>query len=188
MQKAQKLLQGADAELRKLIVDAAGAGAYDELARLTDMARQLDALVASGDEAGSTAEPGVPTMAASSPRKPIRKYPAFFRREDELIRVGWSKKTRREYRQAMPHRAAEAVVAALVKSGSEKKAITVESLQPVKDVDGSDVPIYEIYNTVAWLRSEGLVRKRGRKGYSLQAPAKFREHASKAWSILKEYT
>ena len=187
LQRALKLLRGADAELRELMVEAAGAGEYRELARLTEIAQQLGALAGSNDEAGSAAGPGVPAITVTAPRKPIKKYPAFFRRDDELIRVGWSKKTRREYRQAMPHKAVEAVVAALAKCGSEKKPRAVESLRPVKDADGNEVPIYEIYNTVAWLKAEGLIRKRGRKGYVVLSVDRLEATIGKTWERLQHY-
>lgn len=173
-----------------MISDAAAAGAYGELVGLTEIAKQLAMLAGVNSAESDAAEQaagrheGVPKI----PQRSARKYPAFLRRGDDLVRVGWSKKARREYRQFVNRKSVDAVVKSLVKAASKGKPFTVESLQPVRNTEGDEVPVYEIYNTLAWMRQLGLARKRGRRDYSLPNPEKLERAALSKWDSLQELT
>lgn len=180
-------MRATEERLKTLLADAAAAGDYSELAVLNQVAQELSSLAASVSESIPDSQSGLrPTPGALAARRIPRKYPLFFRRDDQLVRVGWSKKARREYRQAVSWKSVEAVVAAIARAGEGKKPFAVESLQPVMDTEGNEVPIYEIYNVVAWLRAEGLLHKRGRKGYSATAPALLTSQAADRWTSLRE--
>src|SRR4051812_16484423 len=113
--EALRLLDGCEQSLRRLVAEAAAEGDYASVLRITDWARALAALgaearsgqpvaAASGNGARAGADGAGSARATASPtavRRPGRSrgedYPKFFRRGDELVKVGWSKKERKEY-------------------------------------------------------------------------------------------
>ena len=104
-----------------------------------------------------------------SPRKSIvSAYPKFFRRGDELIKVGWSKREKKEYQHKAPHKSLLLLVTAVMKAGTSGKLFTADNLMPlINPDDGSEVPDYQIYLCLSWLRHQGLVKQHGRQGYSI---------------------
>jgi hypothetical protein len=98
-----------------------------------------------------------------------KKYPRFERDDDaRLIKVGWSKKAREEYEHRTPREAVAAFVSYLVSKVKVGSTFVVEDLAPVPDSTGGEIPAYQVYMTLAWLRDLGLVQKKGRDGYVLR--------------------
>lgn len=98
-----------------------------------------------------------------------RDYPCFYRGRDGLIKIGWSKKRKVEYCHKAPWEAVQAVVKAIQEKASSGEPFTLEELTPIRTTDGSEVPSYQTYLVLAWLRKENLIRQHGRQGYSLAA-------------------
>ena len=48
------------------------------------------------------------------------------------------------------------------------KTFVMEDLLPVHDNAGEEIPSYQIYLALAWLRHTGAVEKKGRDGYVLR--------------------
>jgi hypothetical protein len=99
--------------------------------------------------------------------KQLNQYPRFERDGDRLIKIGWSKKAREQYE----HRAPRDAVVAFVQSLSNVKlgaTFAIESLLPIADVSGEELPSYQVYLVLAWLRSVGLIEKKGRDGYVMR--------------------
>ncbi|GAH04275.1 unnamed protein product, partial [marine sediment metagenome] len=93
--------------------------------------------------------------------------PKFIRDEfnDRLIKIGWSKKNRNEYEHRVPFAAAMNVARYLVESIDPDKLFQVDEILPIADSEGHEIPSYQVYVTLAWLISTGLVEKKGRDGY-----------------------
>src|SRR5438132_2134720 len=138
------LLEECEQGLRKLVAEAAGEGDYPSVVRIADLAKAVSALTAEGRSAlapsaapssGIARATSVPEIgnvnhtasvdaASSGGRKPRRSadaYPKFFRRGDELVKVGWSKKDRKEYNHRAPRGAVNAVAAAIRQIGARGK-------------------------------------------------------------------
>jgi len=188
-----------------LIEDALRAGDYGEVSALADLANQLAAIARrlpsdSVQEHAPTLVPAEPephrsrlnsdaaqVSDASVPGKvPGRQaarrteYPRFERDGERLTKLGWSKKDRRVYE----HRATKEVVAAVSKQLSERTTdgqFRMEDVVPFLSSDGSEIPSYQSYLTLAWLRHMGVVEKRGNDGYALLERSLDDERFEECW-------
>jgi hypothetical protein len=145
--------------------------------------RVFQAGVAGGDDAGNkvvssaTAAPATEAVAGDSRPapystrrgnvKPEHRYPLFYRSRSGLVKIGWSKKKKAEYRQTAPWEAVQAVVRAIEQRGGSGEKFDFGELLPVRAENGNEVPKYQAYVVLAWLRHEHLVTQHGRQGYSL---------------------
>jgi hypothetical protein len=113
-------------------------------------------------------------------------YPRFFRGDrDELVKIGWSKKQKAEYRHKAPKEVVLAVARALQARGSTGEQFTFEELLPLRDSQSkSDVPSYQAYLTLAWLRKQKLVVQHGRQGYSLPLNINLMDAIEERWKLL----
>jgi hypothetical protein len=195
--RALEIVRDAEQRLRELVVEAAAKGDYASVIWLTDLAKTLgrlsnsqgcgspSPLAKSPEElAGTESEParlrGRTTPALrrdSSPgprkRKPKGAYPRFYRRDDSLIKIAWSKRERNEYQHKGPWRVVELLAAAIAEKGANGRLFTAEDILPLGDrSDGSEVPSYQAYLALAWMRSEGLVVQHGRRGYTVPRAGK----------------
>ncbi len=60
------------------------------------------------------------------------------------------------------------VANALERAGQGGGRITMDAVLPINDPeDGMEVPTYQIYVVVAWLRAEELIVQHGRQGYTV---------------------
>jgi hypothetical protein len=115
-----------------------------------------------------------------SPPAPLRhrgrsrknEYPKFLREGQSLVKIGWSKSDKKPYEHRAPKRVLDVLVAALLELGQGGRRFTTDELLPLRD-GKDDIPSYQAYLTLAWLRAEHLVRQHGRQGYSLPAGIDF---------------
>jgi len=175
--KAKTVIAEAQKALRSLMEEAIRQQNYGEVAEIAILAEGLSRVLLGEnggihDPSGAPAPPTVPPV-RQMPKRTNRpknkpKYPFFERDGDKLVKVGWSKKHRDEYE----HRASrEAVIAVARHIASQVKVgqvFEVESMLAVQDSAGSDIPAYQVYLILAWLRSAGAVEKKGRDGQILR--------------------
>lgn len=171
VQTAKGVLADAEKSLRELMQQELKAHRYSELAELAGLANSLAKL------AGDTGNGAAPKPAAkASPRpvarpatknkaKPKNAYPRFERDGEKLIKIGWSKKAREEYEHRAPRLAVLAFAEHIGRVTFKGKKFLVEDLLPVCDAIGEEIPSYQVYLTLAWLRQIGVVEKNGRDGY-----------------------
>jgi len=125
------------------------------------------------------------------PKKPHRsrtaqsEYPKFVREGDSLVKIGWSRRDRKPYEHKAQRSVLRSLVQALVRVGSGGERFTVEALLPLKDTSaGSEIPDYQMYLTLAWLRSIGLIVQHGRQGYSLPEEMDLSRESELHWGKL----
>lgn len=178
-EEANKIVVSAEASLRSIAEQALLDREYGDVAHiasLADILRGVSERAESGN--GMTPLPTVnaPLRAKStrnrnkhrlkSLMRPPRGYPRFERDGDRLVKVGWSKKARGEYE----HRAPRAAVLAFADQVGSKTAkgemFAIEELLPVRSDAGEQLPSYQVYLALAWLRQAGAIVKRGRDGYT----------------------
>ncbi|MCR9096304.1 MAG: hypothetical protein NXI30_18920 [bacterium] len=184
VQTARGIVADAEKALRDLIQQQIDEHRYTELPELARLADGVARLLR-GDAPAVQSEPRVAVERAPGAAQPAKRtatkrhsakaakkadYPKFTRDGDRLIKIGWSKKAREEYEHRTPRDAARAFWRHLATSTTSGKLFTIEELLPVPDASGGDVPGYQVYMTLAWLRKAGLIEKRGREGYLVTAP------------------
>lgn len=200
IQEGRKLLRDAQAELRELIQKALGEQHYLAVKVLADFADGVAKLLQANGVAAAVAEspsrdtrPGDAGAAAVSDvrsawqersRTTKTKYPRFDRDNDRLVKVGWSKKSKKEYEHRVPKEAVISFVRHLGQSVSAGKLFDVEGLLPVLDASGNEVPAYQVYVTIAWLRDVGVLDKKGRDGYLLRDESVLNGSIDPLWSSL----
>ncbi len=194
--RCRKALLGAENATRKLVAEAAEAGDYDAVSRLTVIARHLADLAAQA-QGGEPAIPAdtsswkVSTPAAKGLKQKKRKkrkksgYPKFVRQGDELVKIGWSKKQKSEYRHKALKRVVFLVADALARATANSRMVTSEGFFPLEDPgDAADVPTYQAYVALAWLVHEGLAEKHGRQGYTCLDSGALVSNAEERWGSL----
>jgi hypothetical protein len=182
--RASITIRRAEQDIRGLIAEAATSGEYDLVSKLSGIARHLSDLA---EEAAIGAQRGVEVpvvpitkvepraVGKSAPpaaRRTTRKdgYPRFEKSRDALVKVGWSKKERSEYIHKAPKPALDAVVQRIAELGRGGRTFTADNLPPVRISGGIDeVPSYQTYVCLAWLREVGVIEQHGREGYTVAA-------------------
>ncbi len=186
--KAVKVLTEAESELRELLKHAAAEGSYGDVTRVARAAEALAAVIADTtrhsharqetvtcdscspssqiNEASAVNNRGNQSFGEGEPRRRrTRAYPRFERDGDRLVKVGWSKKDRREYEHRASKEAVFSVAFAVAKCGENGSLFSMDDVLPVQGADESEVPSYQAYLALAWLRDIKVVVKKGKDGY-----------------------
>ena len=117
-----------------------------------------------------------------------RDYPRFERDGDKLVKLGWSKKQKSQYEHRAPHAAVLAFGRHVANHFGEGEVFAMESLLPVPDESGEEVPGYQAYLTLAWLKHVGAVEKKGRDGYVLRDGSLADGGLDRLWDALEVRT
>lgn len=192
-----RLLENCEQGLQKLVAEAVGAGDYPGVQRGTEFARAISGLAAEARTLDAPPRSAAPTNpAATTPgaagrksRPPADEYPKFFRRGEELVKIGWSRKEKAEYNHRAPRAAADATAMAVQRAGAKGKLFIGGDLFPVKDfATGSEIPDYQGYVALAWMAQLGIVKQHGRRsGYTLAPGEQVEELVGAAWAALPEW-
>ena len=214
IEEAAAICSNAEKALRQLMQTAITSGEYRHLPALARMAEQISQLAVRASLTVEQSPLAMETESLPSRGRQIRKclksgahisaqrrsnlpkpsvrsakigYPKFRRDGDEIVKIGWSKKSRTEYEHRAQKRVVDAVIKAVDSVGQKNKVFTVESLLPIKDAaDGTEIPAYQVYLALAWFRTEGLVNQQGREGYSLLVTANIEKTVEDRWTALPD--
>lgn len=181
IQEARGVLATAEGSLRQLMEQAMREQRYSDVAEVAGLAEGLARLLQAPGRSIQV-EPQAPVASreladADSQvleRRPAGKgrkseYPKFIREGDKLVKIGWSKKNKSSYEHKAPRAAVNAFARHLAGNVVEGKVFVVEDLFPIPDIaNGGDLPSYQAYVTLAWLRHAGVIEKKGRNGYVLR--------------------
>jgi hypothetical protein len=204
--RALEVVRKAESTLREIASEAATEGNYAAIIKLAAWGQQLSRLLTSmlAEEAevvprsmGTERVPadhepigtGVGGARIEEQRPKARRrnsdYPRFFRRSDQLVKVGWSKREKAEYQHKAPRQAVEAVVEALQLPRVDQDPLSIPGLLPLKTSAGEEIPPYQVYLCLAWFRKLGLIRQHGREGYTVGQPATLLKDVAAAWDALE---
>ncbi len=112
-----------------------------------------------------------------------KDYPKFAREKHVLIKVGWSKKGRKEYEHRAPKHLLDLLTSSIQHLAVNDARFTVEQLLPLIDLeDETETPSYQTYLCIAWLREHNLLEQHGRQGYSVPHGADLGSRVEKAWN------
>lgn len=187
-----------EARLRALVAEAAASGDYDATELLTGIARALKGLIeslpCSETSTGIAAAPSKPngspaaheeTSGSGQKRRVTTAYPRFVRAGDNLVKIAWSKRSKAEYEHKAPQAVLTVLARTLHRLGADGKRVTMAELLPLKHpANGSEIPDYQAYLCLAWLRSSKLLRQHGRQGYSIPRGTALPTLVPKHWDEL----
>lgn len=195
LERAESALRRCEVEVQGLLVRAAGSGLYDEINRMTEIARSLDDMATAAQSAqrleagsdGSLLRPATDPVGNALPKRPRAKdYPKFSRDGQQLVKIGWSKKYREEYIHRANFEQARSIVEYLVVAGNGRP-VSVDNILAVRESDGAEIPGYQVYLVLAWLRKEGVVDRVGRQGYLVKDSGNLKAIVSDLRSALPEF-
>lgn len=183
LKDVQKILGDAEGSLRELIERALAAGQYADVATIARTADTIAQLRRGNDgespsssqthhaDASQDSRPtgGSPRVARKSRerRQQGTDFPRFERDGEKLVKIGWSKRDERVYEHRAPRDVVFLVSTAISRKVEPKALFTMDRILPVNDAAGAEVPSYQAYLALAWLRSLGLVQRKGKEGYAL---------------------
>ena len=168
--QAVKILSDAEQSLAQLAARASTDRDYDLAGALLATAQQL-AKSAERFAVSSPSSHTVPTTTPSADDEDKQsKFPRFERQSDWLVKIANSRKAGAQYEHKCPLPIVRAVASAAVKAGSSGRQFSIDKLAPITDPStGNEVPTYQIYLSLVFFRSLGLIQKHGRARYSLIA-------------------
>lgn len=202
--RATTIVDDAELRLKELLAEAARSGDYPALVRIAAWARTINDLRNTAHNVGAAAvrsdhpatkiTPQARTRGTedrksrSAPRNRESEYPRFFRRKDELIRLAWSKREKKEYQHKSSYTVLRALAGAMTERGAGGRVFATDELLPLRSVvDGSDVPNYQAYVGIALLKQAGLIDQHGRKGYSIPRFEEFETAVENVWKQLPSH-
>jgi hypothetical protein len=98
------------------------------------------------------------------------------------VKIGWSKRDERVYEHRAPREVVFLVSTAISTKVKPKAVFTMDQILPVNDEAGAEVPSYQAYLALAWLRSLGLVQRKGKEGYALANGALDNSKLQRLWN------
>lgn len=200
--KTQQLLESAEAKLAEFASAASAARDYDSAGRIIAAAQAIKRLeeqfrppsfAENVEHNGKKATVSSlrlgrdPNHSADNRRKGRRlgEYPRFFRDGNRLVKVAWSKTDKREYEHRCPKDVVSSLVSSVLSVGAKGDRFAMDRLLPITDpTDGSELPTYQAYVALAWLRSVGLLEQHGRQGYSIRKGISLASKVEDAWNQL----
>jgi hypothetical protein len=210
LSRALELIQQTEVELRQLLLNAAQQGDYETARMLAEWASQLQQLH-KGSVGGAPRDgelvysqmqtntehnafartirdhegKSIRTFSAKKTKVEKRKYPKFLRDGEELVKIGWSKREKKAYRHKAPKRVVLLVAQALQRFGQNGKRFMMDQILPIHDSESAaDVPSYQAYLSLAWLRQEKMIIQHGRQGYSLRPDINLTDAVEECWKHL----
>lgn len=203
-EESLRVLREAEASLRQLIERCLREQRYRDVAEVARLAEGVARLI------GQPADESVPkslqkrrsigpspspkenamllsTQASEAKPKKGNEYPRFERDGDRLVKVGWSKKNQEAYEHRAPQEAVIGFVRHLESRVKPGEVFVMDELFPIPDIaTGDEVPAYQAYLTLAWLRLTGAVEKKGRDGYVLRMDSLSDGGLDQLWNRLPE--
>lgn len=196
--RASSVLSETEGKLRQLAAEAASSGDYAAIIKVAAWAKAVGDLIRSASPESRQNPTGTPRKlgrgakkSGAASRSPApsetKAYPRFYRRGDQLIRVAWSKRDKKEYLHKSPRSAISALVSALMKVGREGRVFSTDELLPLTSADdGAEIPNYQAYVCIAWLKHTALIEQHGRQGYSIPQLALLEGSVESVWQTLPQ--
>lgn len=192
IQEARKILIEAEASLRQLMEKALKQQRYADVREIASIAQalarvndgQMVTAVSSSEGVGDAR-----SRRSLSPRQSSKSkgdYPRFAKDGDKLVKIGWSKRNGRSYEHRAPVSIVKDIVRQLAGRVKHGEVFVVENLIPVVDsASGAEIPAYQVYMTLAWLREVGSIEKKGRDGYVLNGAGLAGDEFEALWAEVK---
>lgn len=187
-------LAACEKQMRTAISEAAAAAEPERLNQLVRWLGEIQRIAReAAEQEGTTPTPGIKgtpvTPGAYAGAKVSRSskkaaaYPKFFRDDESLVKVGWSKSEGAEYEHKCSRRVLDTLATECAKIAGPGKRFVMDKLLPLRDpASGTELPGYQAYVALAFLKYSGLVQQHGRSGYSIPKPKTLVADAAAAWN------
>lgn len=202
LKQATELLRETEAKLRELVSTAATSGDYSSVVQIAAWARTLAELMKTTGPANDKQTAVLRTMppaaiGEATIEKVIKQvsspawrkaYPKFFRQQNELVRVAWSRREKKEYRHKAPRGVLKALAESMAEKGAKGRVFSSDQLLPIQDgTDQGEIPNYQAYVGISLLKQTGLIDQHGRSGYSIaRRLTDFKGAVEALWNKLPE--
>jgi len=189
-EKVIEILTKTESELQEAIVEAAQAGDY----RSVDMARNAAVNIKNLrmqilNPASKVEQKSIKSTSHVKRKLVLRKrtktdYPKFKVIKDTLIRIGWSKKQRREYTHKAPRLVFERTNKAMVllAQGGAGPFLAEQIIEQANNNESETIPSYQVYLVIGFLRMTECIKQVGRDGYII--PQDIVNKAEEKWEEL----
>jgi hypothetical protein len=168
-----EILTRTENDLQKVIVEAAQTGDY----RSVDIARDAAVNIQSLRKRISNPSSILELKAGNSMLREGRKvssrkvaksgYPRFQVSNNTLIRVGWSKKQRREYIHKVPRIVVDRTVKSMAELAQSAGGpiMSEQIIEHINNSESETIPSYQVYVVIGLLRKTNCIKQSGREGY-----------------------
>ncbi|MHC4126403.1 MAG: hypothetical protein ACYSRR_08140, partial [Planctomycetota bacterium] len=98
-----------------------------------------------------------------------KQYPKFELRKDSLVKIGWSKKQRREYTHKVPATVFNHVVKTMIDmaKGAAGPFMAEDIIEKLNSQLSEIIPSYQVYIVIGLLKQSNCVKQIGREGYHI---------------------
>lgn len=193
-----RALQRCVEELTTATEAALATGDFDSVIRVTEVLKRVSGLLDSWCPPGAecaapplSSELGDVATTSRPESRPVPKcrsrgkqqpYPRFRRDGSYLVKTGWSKKSREEYEHRAPVDAVFTIASRLDDMTASGGAVAADDVAGALSQDGAtEVPSYQLYLVLAWMRAEQLLNRIGRTGYTAVFPRELAAKARARW-------
>jgi len=161
IREVSELLTRTENTLQQLIEKSVVCGDYSAVQRIATVAAKISEI------RGPLEQARPESMQPRFKRSSRKKYPEFEMVDDVLVKIGWSKTERREYRHKAPVALVHEVAGMFDDASGQGSSFRMEDVLPMNGSSGEEVPAYQVYLVLAWFRNEGFVSRNGRSEYKI---------------------
>jgi len=174
-EKIQTVLTKAENELQEIIIEAAKAGDYRGVDAGRAAAVEIKNLKIRILKPSSKREFKTESDAMRSKKKVAAKrhgrskYPKFEVKNGALVRIGWSKKDKREYTHKVSKQVFYQTVEEMgrLAQGGAGPFMAEKIIEQVNNSEAETIPSYQIYVVIGLLRKLNCIKQIGREGYDI---------------------
>lgn len=189
-ERIEEVLTKTENELKEIIVEAAKVGDYRGVDAGRAAAVEICNLKArilkpsSKGELKSESNLSRVKKKVATKRHGRGKYPKFEVKNGTLVRIGWSKKEKREYThkvsKIMFYETVE--VMSRLAQGGTGPFMAEKIIEQANNAKSETIPSYQVYVVLGLLRQTNCIKQVGREGYDI--PPELVEKAECKWSEL----
>jgi hypothetical protein len=174
------IVREAEEKMRGLLMKAVEERDDEAIPKLYECAKELRAI---SEKTDATT---IATVRSDEIAPTMSEYPKFFRHDDKLVMIGWSKKGRTEYKHEAPRIVLKVLVSVLSSNCSAQEPITFDKLLPLitDPKTGGVFPAYYVRSFLRWLKTIGIVTKYGHSGYSIENSQELETTINSHWRRL----
>ena len=200
--QAKQLIRDCEEKIRALIELALAENRYEEVAELAGLGASLSKVLdpkglpaqetstenhlstnlqVDGKQAADASISLPPTVGNPKKQPRAAEYPRFERHGDRLIKLGWSKTDKSVYEHRAPLDVAQTVFSKLIPSTGKGGYLRMDKVLPIVMADKTEIPSYQAYLVLAWLRDRGAIQRQGNDGYKLVEKSMTKEKFNEYW-------